>query len=96
MKRFVSIALAAIFALQAGAWDFLYHDASGNCATRSQSPFARLDREHRTEALESSWVLIGQDWFPAVEYAGETWLCRDGTIVPATERPKRISKLDLL
>lgn len=79
------------------AWDILWHDAQGRpCATRSADPFARLDRDYRTEALPSSWVLVGEEWLSTVEYEGETWLCRDGTIVPAVERPKTISKLDLL
>ena len=80
----------------AAAWDFLYRDATGNCATRSQSPFAVSDRAYRVAPLPSSWVLVGDSCLAQVEYAGEKWLCRDGTIVPAAERPKVISKLDLL
>jgi len=104
VSRFCQWLAIALFVCQAlaipsahAAWDFLWHDAQGRaCATRDADPFARLNREHRAESLESSWVLIGQEWFPAVEYAGETWVCRDGSIVPAIERPKTISKLDLL
>ena len=89
-------ALAFLPINSVAAWDFLYRDATGNCATRSQNPFAVPVRAHRVESLPSAWVYVGDEWLAQVEYAGETWLCRDGTIVPVTERPKVISKLDLL
>ena len=98
LARFLALSALAFLPVQnaAAAWDYLYRDAAGNCATRAASPFARADREFRVEPLPASWVHVGDAWLSQVEYAGETWLCRDGTIVPATERPKTISKLDLL
>lgn len=94
----LALAALAFLPLQnaAAAWDYLYRDVTGNCATRAQSPFAVTDRDYRVEPLPSAWVYVGDAWLSKVEYAGETWICRDGTIVPVTERPKVISKLDLL
>ena len=89
-------ALAFLPINSAAAWDFLWRDATGNCATRSQNPFAVPVRAHRVESLPSAWVYVGDQWLSQVEYDGQTWICRDGTIVPVTERPKVISKLDLL
>lgn len=89
-------ALAFLPINSAAAWDFLYRDAAGNCATRSQSPFAVSERAYRVEPLPSAWAYVGDEWLARVDYAGETWLCYDGTIVPATDRPQTISKLDLL
>lgn len=78
-------------------YDFLLFDSTGNrTVTRDASPFRYSDFAHRVPALPAQWLLLGEEWFGAVSYAGKTWICRDGTIVPAEERPKRISKLDLL
>jgi len=97
MKKWTTAVLAlAALAGAAFGYDFLYMEGGKALATRSPDPFARLDRVARVETLPSAWVYVGDEWLAQVEYAGETWLCRDGTIVPVTERPKVISKLDLL
>lgn len=77
-------------------WDFLYRDSTGNCATRSLDPFAVPGRAYRVQPLPASWAFIGDSWISKVDYAGHMWFCRDGSIVPTGDRPKVISKLDLL
>ena len=97
MKKPVLLLIACLAAVQgAFAWDFLWREGGANLATRSPDPFERMDREYRLEALPSSWVYAGDAWLTYVEYADEIWICRDGTIVPETPRPKTISKLALL
>lgn len=97
MKRLL-LSILLIAALDASAFDFLWHDAAGNAwATRSGDPFARLDREYRVDALPAQWARDGDGFRFFVVHAGEEWTCRDGTIRPLpSELPQVVSKLDLL
>lgn len=92
----LGLALLLTARIASADWDFLYRDATGNCVTRSQDPFAIPGRSYRLQPLPASWAFIGDSWISKVDYAGEIWLCRDGSILPTGERPKVISKLDLL
>ena len=96
LVKAIAVAALLVAAPARADWDFLWRDATGNCAARSQSPYARAEREYRVEPLAAAWVHDGDELYSQVEYAGETWICRDGSIVPNAPRPRIISKLDLL
>ena len=98
MKSLVSCFLLLLSIAESSfAWDFLWRDGDENLATRSADPFARMDRVAREDNLPVKWERDGDKFRFFVEWGGEEWTCRDGSmIVPADELPKTISKLDLL
>ena len=71
--------------------------AIAGTVSRSSDPFNAGDWTYRTENLPVQWIHDGDDFTIYVEYAGFRWVCVDGSIsIPEDERPKTISKLDLL
>ena len=98
MKKWILSLFVCFVAVQgAFAMDFLWRDGGTNLASRSSDPFARLDRVARVDALPVQWARVGDGFRIYVEWGGEEWTCKDGTMaVPPQDLPKTISKLDLL